>query len=386
MFETKLKAMPDPKTNSDVIWKLMRILLVAILLAGCASKTPPPAPTLDQKIGQMLMVGFRGTEVDRNHFIIREIRQHNLGGVILFDYDVIKKQEKRNISSPVQVKTLVSSLQQASTTPLLVAIDQEGGSVARLKERDGFPATLSHSTLGRQDDLQTTEKQSAEIAETLTDLGINLNMAPVVDLCVNPDNPVIAKRERCFSSDPEKVTDHALTYIKAHHQFGVLTTLKHFPGHGSSRSDSHLGFTDITDTWSGKELRPYPRIIASGQADAVMIAHVFNARLDNQYPATLSRAIITGLLREKFAFNGVVISDDMQMRAIADHYGFETAIQKALEAGVDILVFGNNLDYDEKIAPLAVAVIRELVHSGTLSETRIDQSYNRIMRLKNRLK
>ena len=272
------------KSRAGIAGKLIQMLLAVSLLMGCAFKIPPTAPTLDQKIGQMLMVGFRGTEVDRNHFIIKEIRNQNLGGVILYDHDVTHKLRKRNISSPAQLKTLISSLQQASKTPLLVAIDQEGGSVARLKERDGFPATLSHSSLGRQDDPQTTEKQAAGIAETLADLGININMAPVVDLCVNPDNPVIAKRERCFSSDPEKVTAHALTYIKAHHQHGVLTTLKHFPGHGSSRSDSHLGFTDVSDTWSEKELIPYTRIIAGGQADAVMTAHVFNARLDDRYP------------------------------------------------------------------------------------------------------
>jgi beta-N-acetylhexosaminidase len=166
----------------------------------------------------------------------------------------------------------------------------------------------------------------------------------------------------------------------------VLTTLKHFPGHGSSRSDSHLGFTDVTDTWSATELEPYARIIAGGQVDAIMTAHVFNARLDAQYPATLSPATINGLLRTKLGFAGVVISDDMQMGAIVDHYGFETAIRKALEAGVDILVFGNNLEYDEEIVPRAIAVISHLVASGVLSEARINQSYQRIMRLKNRLR
>ncbi len=378
--------MPDNKTDFNATGTLICILLAAILLAGCVLKTPPSVPALDDKIGQMLMVGFRGTEVDQSHFIIRDIRQHHLGGVILFDHEVTQKQTKRNISSPAQLKALVSSLQQASTTPLLIAIDQEGGKVARLKERDGFPSTLSHTDLGWRDDKATTEKEADKIAATLANLGINLNMAPVVDLCANPDNPVIAKRERCFSSDPDKVTNHALTYIRAHHRHGVLTTLKHFPGHGSSRADSHLGFTDISATWSAQELLPFTRIIATGQADAIMIAHVFNARLDNQFPATLSKAIVGDLLRGRFCFDGVVISDDMQMRAIADHYGFEMVIQKALAAGVDILVFGNNLEYDEEIAPRAIEIIRGLVQSGTLSEARIDQSYRRIMRLKNGLK
>jgi len=359
------------------------MLLATGVLAGCmvpASSTPL---SLDDKIGQMLMVGFRGTAVDENSFIVRDIRQNNLGGVVLFDYDVVKGQAGRNITSPAQVKALVAALREAARVPLLVAVDQEGGKVARLKTACGFPATVSHSTLGRLDDLASTTQHSARLAETLHDMGIGLNLAPVVDLCTNPDNPVIAKLDRCFSADPTVVTRHALSYIAAHHQQGVLTTLKHFPGHGSSRSDSHLGFTDVSDTWTRDELVPYARIIESGQVDAIMTAHVFNTRLDKQYPATLSPATINGLLRGELGFEGVVISDDLQMAAITAHYGFETAIRKALEAGVDILVFGNNLSYDEEIVPRTIAVIRNLVDTGVVSEARIDQSFQRIMRLKN---
>jgi beta-N-acetylhexosaminidase len=174
-----------------------------------------------------------------------------------------------------------------------------------------------------------------------------------------------------------------LSFIAAHHQRGVLTTLKHFPGHGSSRSDSHLGFTDVSDTWTRDELEPYARIIEAGQADAIMTAHIFNSHLDKQDPATLSPATINGLLRGELGFEGVVISDDLQMAAITAHYGFETAIRKALEAGVDILVFGNNLNYDEEIVPRTIKVIRSLVDTGVISEARIDLSYQRIMRLKN---
>lgn len=358
------------------------IVLVG-LLAGGAIAASPTHLGLDHKIGQMLMIGFRGMEVDSNHFIHRDIRRHHLGGVILFDYDVVKQQAVRNIASPEQVKALVSVLQGASRVPLLVAVDQEGGKVARLKVGYGFPETVSHGSLGRLDDLETTARHSALLAENLATLGIGLNLAPVVDLCVNPENPVIAKLDRCFSAKPEVVTRHALGYIAAHHQRGILTTLKHFPGHGSSRSDSHLGFTDVSDTWTPAELEPYARMIEAGQVDAIMTAHVFNSRLDTEVPATLSQATIGGLLRGKLGFDGVVISDDMQMGAITAHYGFETAIRKALEAGVDILVFGNNLSYDEEIVPRAIKVIRNLVDTGVISEARIDQSYQRIMRLKN---
>jgi beta-N-acetylhexosaminidase len=333
----------------------------------------------------MLMLGFRGLEVDNEHFIVRDIRKRHVGGVILFDYDVLSGQAVRNIESSSQVKALIASLKAVSTTPLLVAIDQEGGVVARLKERHGFPPTVSHQHLGKLNDLETTHKHATLVAKTLADLGINLNLAPVVDLCANPDNPIIARYERCFSPDPLVVADHALQFIQAHHQQGVLCALKHFPGHGSSTADSHRGLTDVTDTWSRVELEPYARIIGAGQADAIMTAHVIIGKLDNQYPATLSRITIRGILREELNYNGVVISDDMQMGAIVNHYGFEMAVRKAIEAGVDILVFANNSVYEEDVARRANEIISKLVQAGTIGEARIDESYRRIQRLKSRL-
>ncbi len=207
----------------------------------------------------------------------------------------------------------------------------------------------------------------------------------MVDLCANPNNPIIARYERCFSPNPLVVTDHALQFIQAHHEQQVLCSLKHFPGHGSSTTDSHLGLADVTDTWSRVELEPYVRIIEAGQADAIMTAHVFIANLDDRYPATLSQVTIRGILREELNYDGVVISDDMQMGAIVNHYGFEMAIQKAIEAGVDILAFANNSVYEEDVAGRAIKVIRKLIQAGTIGEPRIDESYRRIQRFKSRL-
>jgi len=332
----------------------------------------------------MLMVGFRGLEVDDEHFIVKDIRQRHLGGVVLFDYDIPTQQPVRNVASPSQLKALVASLQSASALPLLVAIDYEGGRVTRLKEEHGFPPTMSHQHLGALNDLEQTYAQAASMAETLADLGINLNLAPVVDLCINPDNPIIARYERCFSADPQIVIDHALRFIQAHHERGIRCTLKHFPGHGSSSEDSHEGLVDVTGTWSQVELEPYRHIIRAGQAGAIMTAHVFNAQLDSDFPATLSQTTVTGILREELGYEGVVISDDMQMGAITNSYGFETAIQKALEAGVDILAFANNSVYEEDIAARAIEVIKRLVEAGVIGEERITASYQRIQRLKTR--
>jgi beta-N-acetylhexosaminidase len=334
----------------------------------------------------MLMVGFRGMEVGDDHFIAADIQERNLGGVVLFDYDVPSESPERNIESPAQVKALVASLQARTDTPLLVAIDHEGGIVTRLKEVHGFPATRSHQALGELDDLHVTRGQATRMAQTLADLGINLNLAPVVDLNTNPDNPIIAKYERSFSADPETVIRHAVTFIKAHSAEGVICTLKHFPGHGSSTGDTHEGWVDVTDTWSRAELGPYAAIVEAGLADAVMTAHVFNAHLDTEHPATLSPPTVTGILREELDYGGVVISDDMQMSAVADHYGFETAVQMTIEAGVDILAFANNSVYEEDVAARAVALLVRLVKTGVIDESRIDASCRRIQRLKSQIR
>jgi beta-N-acetylhexosaminidase len=338
--------------------------------------------TIDKKIGEMLLVGFRGLKLDDDHFIVRSIRDYSLGSTILFDYDVLSQTHLRNIKSPLQVKKLVESLQKLSQNPLIISIDHEGGKVIRLKEDYGFPATVSFQYLGTLDDLSLTNKYAAEVAQTLYNLGINLNLAPVVDLNVNPQNPVIGELERSFSFDPEIVTGHALEFIRAHHEQGVLCTLKHFPGHGSSAEDSHLGFVDITDSWKEQELQPYKNLIQEGEVDAIMTGHVFHLELDPQFPATLSKSIITGLLREKFDYDGVIISDDLQMGAITKNYGFDYAVEKAINAGIDILAMGNNLLYDDSIVSHTVKLIFRLLNEGVISEERIDESYRRIQKLK----
>ena len=340
---------------------------------------------LSHRIGQMIMVGFRGLEVDKDSPIIKDIRKGWVGGVILFDYDVALDSPKRNIRSAEQLKALISDLRSASENTLLVAVDQEGGKVARLKEKDGFFSAPSQAWLGRHNDPALTHSFASRTAASLVEVGINLNLAPVVDVDVNPDNPVIGKLDRSFSSDPEVVARQAAEVISAHRKYGVLTALKHFPGHGSSTLDSHHGFTDVTDTWTEEELIPYARLIGSPGADMVMTAHVFNARLDPRWPATLSSRTLNGLLRQKLGFKGLVISDDMQMEAIREDYSLETALERSILAGTDIIVFGNNLRYQPDIARKAAKIIRNLVRQGRIPASRIQESYDRIMGLKERL-
>ena len=343
----------------------------------------PEHPSLDLMIAQMMMVGFRGLTLTADNPIVQDIRERQIGGVFLFDYDVPTSSFGRNIQSPDQVRALTTEIQNLATIPMLIGIDQEGGQVARLKTSTGFPATVSAQYLGSANDLSLTRQYAEQMAALLAGLGINLNLAPVVDVNLNPQNPIIGKRERSFSADPASVTRHALEVLNAFHRHNVLGTLKHFPGHGSSTDDSHLGIADVTGTWSPVELEPYREIIAAGQADVVMTAHIFNANLDSVYPATLSKPIITGLLREELGYDGVVMSDDLQMGAIRRYYSLETTIQLALDAGVDILALANNLEFASDLAARAIAIVKQLVHDGAVTEARIHQSYARIQQLKN---
>ena len=341
-----------------------------------------PGPGLRERIGQMLVVGFRGATPDAAGATLRQIEALDLGGVVLFDVDQLTGGP-RNVESAEGLATLVRSLREAAPrSPLLVAIDQEGGRVARLDPDHGFPPSRSAAEVGRLDDPALTRAEAAAMAEVLAAAGITLNLAPVVDLAVNAANPIISGIERSYGADPARVVRHATAFIEAHHEAGIACAIKHYPGHGSSAADTHLGVVDVTDTWSEVELEPFSALIAAGLADAVLTAHVFNAQVDAAHPATLSAPTVTGLLRERIGFGGAVLSDDLQMGAIRDAYGYEEAVALAIEAGVDLLVVANQIVYDEEVAPRTIDLIERLVRSGRISEGRIDESWRRIQRLK----
>lgn len=353
------------------------------VIPGLARDNPPP-PTLDQKLGAMILAGFTGQTAAAGDQVGVDIQQRYLGGVALFDYDV--NGVPRNIASPSQLQTLDAQLQAlasaTSQSTLIIGTDEEGGEVARLDQTHGFPPTVSAQYLGTINDPAVTYQYAAQMAQTLRSAGLNINFAPDVDLNVNPNNPIIGALGRSFSADPDIVTSMAEAFIRAHHDNGMLTTLKHFPGHGSSTADSHLGFVNVTDTWSSIELEPFRNIVHDGLADMIMTAHIFNAHLDPDYPATLSKATITGILREQIGWDGVVSTDAMEMGAISDNYGFEQAIALAVNAGADILLYGNDGD---DVVPRVLTALKGFVSDGTITEARIDQSWARIQKLKSRL-
>lgn len=373
------------------------ILLLCFLISCTNSETPEQigeakqtkslnAPSLETQIGQMIMAGFRGFTLDEvSPSFLQQIEAGYLGGVILFDYDVVKKKAERNIQSPQQVQQLITDIKSKASTPLFVAVDQEGGRVNRLKTKYGFPASVSAKYLGILNNLDSTRHYAFKSAQNLKALGFNVNFAPVVDIDLNPDNPVIGQIERSFSSQTEAVIRHGTAYVQMQDSLGIISTLKHFPGHGSAASDSHKGVTDITNHWSREELLPFQAISAASPSVAIMTAHVMNHTIDSVYPATMSRQVIHDILREELNFSGLVFSDDLQMKAVNAMYPFETIILKAINAGVDVLVVGNNLEYDEQAPQKAVKIITRLVKEGKISRARIQTSYDRIMRYKKRM-
>lgn len=348
---------------------------------------------LREKIGQMLLVGFDGKEISSQSPIVKSIENDNLGGVILFDYDYQKQTFDKNIKSPAQVRQLNHDLQYFTfyanlkhnrpQLPLIISVDYEGGKISRLGEEYGFPATLSAAEVGKRG-LKEAEATAETMAKTLKDVGFNLDFAPVLDVNVNPDNPVIAKKERSFSSDPSTVANYGRIYSHHFYDKKIRCAYKHFPGHGSSTKDSHLGFVDVSETWKATELEPFQQILNKDQScTMVMTAHIVNHQLDaSGLPASLSRKITTDLLRNQLQFKGVIITDDMQMKAISDNYGLEQAVVMAINAGADILIFGNNLSTVQQDPKQLIDIIQAKVASGEISENRINEAYQHIKALK----
>ncbi len=357
---------------------MKKYLTVALVLTACMAIAQPDS--LNIKIGQMILIGMPEAKVDP--VVLEEVRQGKVGTLILFEKNVPKSA---NAFAPL--KKMIWTYQQAAPIPLFVAIDQEGGKVNRLKERYGFPRSVTARALGKAGSLDSVRFYAEAIASNLAGLGINVNFAPCVDLAVNPNNTVIVRVERSFSSRADSVALLAQEYIKQHRRYGVITSLKHFPGHGSSLEDTHFGVADVTHTWTENELIPYQRLLDSGYVDAVMTSHIVNKKLDSKgLPGTLSSEILDGILRKKIGFDGVVFSDDMQMHAIAKQFGLEESIKLAINAGVDILCFSNNIAGSEtRTVDRVFAVIRQAVETGEISRARIDQSFARIMALKKRL-
>lgn len=351
------------------------------------------SPTLRDKIGQMLIIGFHGKTLTSNSAIAHAIDQGHIGGVILFDYNVQSQTFDNNISSPAQVRRLNLQLQQRNTNayklhhrsylPLIISVDYEGGQVNRLAPQYGFPSIPSPASVGKNT-LAAASTIASIMATNLETAGFTLDFSPLLDIAVNEKNPIIAKLQRSYSAFPSQIMPYAQIYSNAFSAHGIQCAYKHFPGHGSSLGDSHLGFADITNTWTNDELMPYMQVLAQPEhCQVIMVGHLVNRQLDaTGLPASLSYAMINGVLRHDLHFNGVVVTDDMQMKAITEHYGLEKALTLSINAGVDLLIFGNQLVDKQQDPEQLIDIIEHQVATGQIPKSRINEAYNRIQRLK----
>ncbi len=329
--------------------------------------------SLQEKIGQMLMVAY--TNSASKDTLLKDISERYLGGVILFG---------ANLQNPAQMSALTDELQ--SLVPrydLFIATDQEGGQVARLRAANGFTSTNSANTTGNVwNSVDSTRVQAARMAGWLESVGINVNLAPVVDVNTFQFSPAIGALGRSYSPDPAVVTAHSEAFIAEFTARDIATAVKHFPGHGSARADSHLGFTDITSYWVPYELDPFRDLAESGTLDMVMTGHLMLRTWDTDYPASLSSVAITDKLRGELGFRGVVISDELFMGAIKNNYSFEHAIIQTIRAGTDILLYNTNLRDGTSLVRQVTDVVMQAIADGELDESMIEASYRRILNLK----
>jgi len=322
--------------------------------------------TLDEKIGQMIIVGFNGTGV--NEELINLANINKVGGVILF---------KRNIETSEQLKELNNNIEELNNEiPLFISVDEEGGRVNRLPiDMENFP---SAKEIGLKNDKVYAYNNGKSIGESLKVTGFNMNYAPVLDIFSNPQNTVIG--DRAFGSDIETVSTMGISTMKGIEDEGIISVVKHFPGHGDTFVDSHYGLPIVYKSLKeldNFEFIPFKKAIEEG-CKAIMVSHILLDKIDNKNPSSMSKTVITGILREKLGFDGVIITDDMEMKAITENYTIEDASVKSIIAGCDILLIGSGTEYVNKV----IDAIKEAILNGHISEERIDESVTRIIKLK----
>lgn len=325
--------------------------------------------SLKEKLGQMIIVGFNGYEVDLDFRDLLE--NHKVGGVILF---------KRNIKNAEQLLNLNNSIKSINSNNklgLFISVDEEGGRITRLpKGSTKFP---SNKSIGKQNDKDLSYKIGKEIGRELSSFKFNMDFAPVLDIYSNPKNTVI--KDRAFGKDSEIVKTLGTATMKGLQDSNVISVIKHFPGHGDTTLDSHIGLPVVNhdkQRLDEFELIPFKEAINNG-ADAVMSAHIVLPNVDkSEKSATLSKTILTNILRDELNFDGVIITDDMEMGAIANNYGARNASVEAIKAGADIILMCHTKEKQIK----ALEALKEAVDSGEISVERIDESVKRIIRLK----
>ena len=363
--------------------RIHSLLLPAVALLLGLPATPCAAQTLDQMAGQMIIVGFTGDDASDASVkaLATEIGAGTLGGVMYL---------KTNVKSLSAVTAMNREFRAASPDlPPFLTLDQEGGAVERLTKDVGFAEMPNAQTIAESDTPAQAQAAYLKMAQGIAALGFTVNFAPVADLNINPNNQIIAKYGRSFGKSAATVAEYDESFVAAHHAAGLLTALKHFPGHGSSTGDTHKGFVDISKTWKPVELEPYKTLFADGYSDFVMVGHLYHSGYGDEgplkLPASLSGNWIGTVLRGQLGFTGVVISDDLEMGAIRDEFDLHDTVVRAVNAGVDVLLFSNTAAYSAGLADKIRAILVAEANGDPAFKAKIAASYARIVLLKGRI-
>ena len=324
-------------------------------------------------IGQMILIGFRGNSVHSWNFrkISNQIKRQEIGGVILFS---------QNIKSKNDLIKMNGKLLSMSEIPPIISIDNEGGQI----QRHIFFNNKSAKEVSSLSEIQAKEEYQ-NMAKSLKELNFNTDFAPCVDLEINQDS-IIRKKNRSYGIDSNEVTKYASIFIEEHNKEKIITSIKHFPGHGSIKQDTHLGFADATNDFQEDELAPYINLKKYNELNMVMVSHIFNSKFDEKYPASLSEKTVKNFLINEIGFNGVIISDDYDMLAIRNNYSLRDIVVNSINSGINIMMFSNNLKfYDRNIAEKIHKIVKDEIKKGNIKISDIENSYNKILNLKNAL-
>jgi beta-N-acetylhexosaminidase len=356
-------------------------LLMLVAAGSVTAETQSDLPPVDEIYGQLLIVGFTGSSPDDRGVrqAHEDLRRGRVGGLIAFE---------RNIVDEPQLAALLAHLRRAPTAhPPFIAVDQEGGAVQRLGRLEALRAP-SAARVGATYSPGQAQRLYGTMAGGMAELGFNLNLAPVVDLDFGRRNPVIGRLQRAYGREPDVVARYAGAFVEAHRAHGVLTALKHWPGHGSSVADPHVAVADVTRTWRENERLPFATLLKAGQADMIMTAHVHHRDWGegDGRPASLSPSAVQLALRQKLGFDGVVVTDDLQMEAALAGRSLGEAIVLALAAGNDLVLIANMQSYQPDVARFALDAIKQGVADGRLDAEALVRSYRRVIALKQRLR
>ncbi|MBL4932129.1 beta-N-acetylhexosaminidase [Clostridium paridis] len=376
---------------------LMSCILVAFLVACSLTKNEEVSSysddvqrkldkmSLEEKIDQMIMLSIDEVVKDGNKIKFTEMNEatknflskHQLAGLILFKFNMIDKPQTEKLTKDIQNLSKVNKF--------FIATDQEGGRIDKIPTEN---KTKSAREIGNTKDPNNAYKAASTIGSDLKTLGLNLDFAPVMDVDTNPNNPVIG--DRAFSNDPKIVAEFGVKFIEGLHSQGILATAKHFPGHGDTTGDSHKELVKVNQPLQrieNVELYPFRKAVENN-VDMIMVGHIVVPALDDdKTPASLSKKMMTSLLKEKMGFKGVVITDAFDMKAITQNYDIKSAVMQSINAGADIILMPvalvpgeNDKEYEE-----LVRFIKEKVQAGEIQESRINDAVTRILTAKNSL-